>query len=183
MENELQINNIQSKSGKLELNPITIDENYRQKWNINSKDFLLLCKDGIPLSNTLYRIGGINNPNPSTDRYFMLIKHTEAQYDKSITTDPKRINHLKSQWCIIDKYGIEKIIFDSYQHGYIVGESQVYSIGKKYYNIETGNLYCESYEHIESKEFIFLQDKYNDNKDKRGVYKINKENGTFEFIV
>jgi len=177
-------NNSSIDTGPLQFGRAQIAEEYRKKWNIhNTHDFLLLVKDGKPIRDTLYRIGGFDDPKLNKDRYFMLLKHVEAFYSKSITdytgSDPK---HLEGRWCILDKEGNEKIEFESFEHPYLVENSCIYYLNNKYYNIETKELYCSSYTKMESSEYLFLDNKYDKNKDKIGIWKINKNDGTFEII-
>lgn len=167
----------------LQFTPIELKPDYAEKWNESSKDFICLVKDGQLLRETLYRVGGIGAPKPEDD-YFMLMKHVEAHYTDSITKDKKRKPHLQSIWCIIDKLGNEKVVFDSgfLSHGYIVDNSQIYSIDRKYYNIETGEFYCSSSGNVESKEFLFLENRYDKDPSRVGVMKINKKDGTWELF-
>ena len=65
----------------LQLSKISVNEEYAKKWNVDLNDFVCLTKNGELISNNLYRIGGLNNPNLEKDKYFMLIKHVEAIYD------------------------------------------------------------------------------------------------------
>lgn len=166
----------------LELRHVDISDEYKEKWDIYLKDFLHLYKDGKLLRNTLYRLGGLNNPNLEKDRFFKLLKHTEDYYEDSITTDPKEKPHLNSTWCILDSDGVEKIVAGEYESIYIIEDSIVYNTKDKYYNIETGELYCNSYKIMTSSEFLFLDNKYDDDKTKRGIWQINKKDGSYTIL-
>lgn len=173
------VNNIKG----LHLGKITVNEDYRKEWNIYETDFLLLCKDGVPLRNTLYRTGW-STPDLTRDKYFLLLKHVEAYYDKNIlemckNTDPK---HLESRWVIIDWLGNEKVEFKPFDSPYLVKDSVIYTCNNRFYNIETGELYCESFHSFKSKEFLFLNNEYDKDESKRGVLKIHKGLGTFELF-
>lgn len=168
--------------GALALSPITIREDYRSKWNINSNDFVCLTRDGEAIRPTLYRVGGLNTPKPGKDRYFMLLKHVEASYDDSITKDTKRKKHLESRWCILDKEGNEKVEFKAFDSPYLVKDSCIYSINSRYYNIETGELYCYASTSMTTSEFLFLDNRYDEDKSKRGVMKISLADGTWELF-
>jgi len=168
----------------LKFNKISVREDYRKEWNIHENDFILITKDNIPLRNTLYRIGGLNDPKLNTNEYFLLIKHVEAFYSKDIlrmskTSDPK---HLEGRWCILDKDGNEKIEFPAFKCPHIIKDSLVYSIDGEYYNIETGEHYCRTSNEMVSKDFIFLENRYDNDKSKRGILKINKKDGSFELF-
>jgi len=168
----------------LQFSKIAINEEYYKKWNIHLNDFVCLTKNGKLLRNTLYRIGGLNYPKLNKDEYFMLIKHVEAFYTKDIMTmckskDPK---HLEGYWCILDKNGNEKVEFKEFEHPYLIGNSCIYSIKGKFYNIETGEFYCDSSTSMGSTDYLFLENRYDNDKSKRGVMKINKKNGSWELF-
>ena len=167
----------------LQFSPITITEEYRKKWNIHLTDFVCLTSNGELVRPTLYRIGGIGTPKLNVDRYFMLLKHVEAFYTDDITKVMKDKPHLESRWCILDIHGNEKVELESFSSPYLIDDSCVYSIDRKYYNIETGEPYCTSYDKMESTESIFLNNSYDDDKSKRGVMKISKADGSWEFFT
>ena len=58
----------------LQLSKIQVNQKYLDEWNENCKDFVVLSKNGEILRNTLYRVGGLNNPKVGIDKYFMLLK-------------------------------------------------------------------------------------------------------------
>ena len=109
----------------------------------------------------------------------MLLKHVEAFYEDSITKIQADKPHLEGHWCIIDKNGVEKVNFKQFESPYMRG-GQVYSLDGKYYNIETGEFYGDSYHSLDSKEFIFIDNRYDKDHSKQGVMKINKNDGTYE---
>lgn len=167
----------------LQLGSITLNENYRKQWNIHQNDFFCLVKDGELISDTLYRVGGFGKPELGTDRYFMLLKHVEAYYPDNITKVKKDKPHLESRWCIIDHNGVEKVEFPPFKSPYLVKDSCLYSIGSDYYNIETGEHYCNALGgKVESNDFLFLQNTYDQDESKRGVMKINKKTGDWELF-
>lgn len=170
--------------GALQLNHIKIDSDYRNKWNIHCEDFILIAKDGKPIRDTLYRVGGMGGSISNKGDYFMLLKHVEAFYDKKILkmSSSKDAKHLESRWCILDKEGNEKVEFESYKSPYLVNNSCIYHSDRKYYNIETGELYCGGDSSVESDEFLFIENSYDKDKSKRGVMKINKKDGSYEIF-
>lgn len=123
----------------------------------------------------------MNNPKPEKDNYFRLIKYVEAFYSNEIKSakDPK---HLEDRWCIIDKNGVEKVEFEPYKYPYLVKDSCIYSIDKKYYNIETGEYYCSASSSMESSDFLFLENRFDQDKSKRGILKICKKTGKYELF-
>lgn len=178
-----QLQTLKIKEG-LSLNPIKVNADYLEKWNATHyTDFICLTYNGELLRNTLYRIGGINNPNPKTDKYIMLLKYVEAYYDDDITTDKDSKPHLKGNWCILDSHGNEKVeIENSLDYPYLIKNSVVYQINNHYYNIETGELYCKAFNKVESKDYLFLENAYDKDKSKRGVMQINKHTGKWELF-
>ena len=170
----------------IEVKPVELDEKYRKKWRVNQTDFVNLYKNGVKLNDTLYRVGGFGfNPK---DKYFMILKQVESFYDKSIMDSSKDFNkkqgtkfdsnprHLANCACIIDNDGVEKKVFAQSDSPYLIGGC-VYSIGDKYYNIETDEYYCTSYSRMKSKDFIFLNNEYDKDKTKRGILRIDKLTG------
>ena len=178
-----QLNNTTTNDNFLQLSPIIIKDDYRKKWNIHLDDFLCLTKNGELISDSLYRVGGQSTPDLRKVNYFMLLKHVEAFYPKHITdhtkSDPK---HLESRWCIIDKNGIEKVEFKQFDSPYLVSDSCIYSINSNYYNIETGELYCNSHSAMKSADYLFLENSYDKDISKRGIMKINKKDGSWELF-
>ncbi len=188
METQVYIN----KNAPLQLNSIEIDPEYAKKWNANMRDFLLLCQDGKPLRQTLYRLGGLGSVNDLKNDYFLLLKYVEKVYDYDFikkcypNKNKKELeilrNHLDGRWCILDKQGNEKIVFDSFKSPYLSG-GVIYSIDNNYYNIETGYYYGKSYSSMSSDEYLFLDNSYDKDKARRGVIKIHKATGNFEIFI
>jgi len=165
----------------LQLSPIKLNEDYCLKWNIHSRDFVHLTKNGELISNSLYRIGGFGIDIKAN--YFLLLKHIEALYADNITTDKQRKPHLEGRWCILDKNGMERVVFDCFKNPYLIKDSCIYSVDDNYYNIETGELYCKSYKSMASSQYLFLENLYDDNSLKRGIMKIDKKLGTWELFT
>lgn len=171
-------------SNLLQFSKITINEDYCKKWNIHLNDFICLTRNGKLVRNTLYRIGGLNTPKLNEDDYFMLIKHVEALYPKDIMkmSKSKDAKHLEGRWCILDKNGNEKIEFKQFEIPYLLNDSCIYSVNENYYNIETGEHYCSATTSIQSNDYLFLDNRFDKDKSKCGVIKINKKNGSWELF-
>lgn len=163
----------------LRLVPLLIDEDYRKKWYIHQKDFFILVKGDEQVGNSIYRTGMLNGG--IKDGYFLLLKYTEEYYDDSITRDKDRQRHFEGKWCILDKEGNEVIKFESFDSPYLSG-GVIYSLNGKYYNIETGKSYGSTNNSISCDDYIFLEDRYNKDKTKRGVLKIKKSDGSVELF-
>lgn len=184
LNNFLLSSKIDEQNDFLQLSHIDINEDYCKKWNIHQNDFVFLTKNGEILNNNaLYRKGGFG-ANLKND-YFMLLKYNEAFYSKEIMKYSKNKDnkHLLGLWCILDKYGNEKKVFDDTLNSpYIIKNSQIYSQNNNYYNIETGEFYCNCYSSMDSSEFLFLNNEFDNNISKRGVMKINKKDGSWELF-
>jgi hypothetical protein len=163
----------------IKFSPISLYTDYRKKWNVHNGDFICLTIDGILVNNSLYRVGMFEAD--LKEDYFMLLKYTEAMYEDSITKDKKRKPHLESRWCILNKKGEEKVVFKPYESPSLSG-GVIYSIGQKYFNIETGEFYCSAHVSMSSEEYLFLYNQYDNDESKRGVMKINKKTGIYELF-
>jgi hypothetical protein len=172
--------NSKNNNNVIQLTPINVKYDYLEKWNsTHYNDFYVLTLNDSILRNTLYRKGGLNEPNPQKDKYFMLLKYVQAYYDDNITTDKNKKPHLKGKWCILNSLGEEMVEFEQFSHPYIIKNSVIYSINSKYYNIETGEFYCKAFDKVESDDYLFLQNDYDNNHYKRGVMMINKKDGSY----
>jgi hypothetical protein len=171
----------------LQLSPIQVNKEYCKEWNERMTDFVVLTKNGELISNSLYRVGGFGCD--LKQNYFMLLKYVESIYDFDFIKKcyPDKSNkelelqrkHLEGRWCIIDKNGIEKKEFEQFKSPYIKKDSCLYSVDSNYYNIETGEFYCNSSKSMESSEYIFLENQYDKDLLKKGIMKINKKDGSW----
>ena len=169
----------------LQLLPIKLTKKYCKKWNVESNEFYVLAKNGVPINDSIYRVGGLGVDMKQD--YFMLIKYVEAVYDldfikkcypKKTSEDLELVRyHLDGLNCIFDKYGNEKKVFDRFKSPNLISGSCVYFIDDNYYNIETDELYCRAYKSMVSSDFIFLENHYDKDLSKRGVMLINKKDG------
>lgn len=185
-----QLNKTTTNDNFLQLSPIIIKDDYRKEWNISSDDYVCLTKNGELISNSLYRVGGMGADIKKD--YFLLLKHVEDIYDFNFIKKcyPNKSNkelelkrkHLESRWCIIDKNGNEKVEFKQFDSPYLVSDSCIYSINSNYYNIETGELYCNSHSAMKSADYLFLENSYDKDTSKRGIMKINKKDGSWELF-
>jgi hypothetical protein len=179
----------QTSDNNLQFSHIDLDDKYIKEWNVHNSDFLILSKNGEPIRNTLYRKGGLSNIKLGVDKYFVILKYSEDIYSKEFMAKIKGhssegAKHLKSSWVIIDSFGNEKIeVKDSLDYPYVIDGSCVYSIGNRYYNIETGELYCRTSKVMNSSDFLFLDNQFDDDKSKRGVMKIDLKTGLSELFL
>lgn len=174
-------------SSALQLSPIKVNDEYCNEWNERMTDFVVLTKNGELISNSLYRVGGFGGDIKQD--YFMLLKYVESVYEMDFLKRcyPNKSNkelelqrkHLEGRWCIIDKNGVEKKEFDQFKNPYIKKGSCIYSVDSNYFNIETGEFYCNSSKSMESSEFLFLENPYDKDLSKKGVMKINKKDGSW----
>ncbi len=169
------------KYSGLSLSPVQLTDEYRKKWNVHQNDFVHLTRNGELINSSLYRVGGFG-VNLKND-YFILLRQVESYYDDTITKNKNQKAYLANRPCIIDKFGFERKDFGTLEYPYIFEDSLIYSVGGKYYNIETGEFYCHSDNTMDSSQFLFLENKFDSNKSKRGIWKIDKKTGTFEILT
>jgi len=165
---------------KIQLSPITLSDEFCKEWNISTQDiFVHLTMNGELVNNGLYRKGGIGGD--LTKKYFTLLKHTKVKYTAKEREKYgfKNKKGLRFNWCILDHQGNEKFIAELYDTPYIVDNSVIFVIGNKYYNIETGEYYCQSLSSMRSDDYIFLDNTQDSNPSKKGVMQINKHDGTW----
>lgn len=167
----------------LELRPVELDAVYSKRWNESSKDFLNLYKDGVKVSDTLYRTGWCGK-NDLKKEYFLLLKYDEAMYSDDIAKKLSDKRHLQARWCILNQEGVEKLIAKPFDSVYLIG-GVVCIVEHNYYNIETGELYCSgntSSASMETSDFVFVHNRWDKDESKCGVLKINKFNGSVELF-
>lgn len=174
---------------------MTLDEAYAKEWRAdNLNDFLCLLYDGKLVSDTLYRVGGLGTLNFKKGNYLMLLKHTEDIYSQAFMhrcydkeqrkrLDPAILTgkHLKSQWCIIDKQGVEKQVFDDgLNYPYLIKNSVLYGYKDRIWNIESGYEYGrKTGSTLESEQYLFFE-YYGDDERKQGIMRVNKKTGTWK---
>ena len=167
----------------LKLVTVDVDLEYRKKWNCIKSNFKHLMLDGqIINENTLYREGGIFSSSDLKNDYFVLLKQVEEFYPDNITKIKKDKPHLSDCSCILNKYGKEIKVFNSFDRPWLIKNSVIYNMSSHYFNLLTGEEYCRASTSMESSEFLFLDNKYDMNQAKRGILKINKKDGSFELL-
>lgn len=165
---------------KLRLVDANLSAEYKEEWKVYSESYSQLWDGTEMLRPTLYRVGGICTPKFGTDRFLQLLKYSEAYYDREIYDKSKSsLKHLRGVWCILDAVGNEIVEFEQFATPYLVKDSCIYSLNNNYVNIETGEFYCKSYDSMESDKFLFLDNAFDNDKTRRGIFKINKEDGTY----
>ena len=167
---------IKLKNTDLELVPVEMPEKYAKHWNERSTDFLALCRNGKPISNSYYRTGGLFT-NRGLD-FIHILKYVESYYDADLTQEtrdnPDARRHLSGQFCLINKKGEETRVFEKFESSYLISNA-VYSFKNGYYNCFTNELYCSRQGSVESKTFLFLESG-------KKVYKVNKQTGDYKII-
>jgi len=175
--------NVKELIGGIEFHLVNLSESYRIKWNISPTldDFGVLMLDGEVINDNLYRIGGLSVFDRD-DTYMALLLQVEAHYSKDIMKMSKSngtSNHLDNQTAFINRNGEIKVVFDNtLNYPYLEGGC-IYSLNRKYYNIETNELICSGSGTVKSRDFLFIESRYHLDKTKRGVYQININNGTY----
>jgi hypothetical protein len=104
----------------------------------------------------------------------LILKHIEN----------KKTKHLDSEWCIIDENGNEKVVFErSLDSAYLIDETQMFIYKGCVWNIETNQIVSKYNGSImKSDDFIFFANEYDNNKSKRGVWKICKKTCAVELF-
>lgn len=172
---------------KVELKPVVLDDEYRKKWRVHQNDFYHLYVNGIRANDSLYRVGGFGTK--LNEKYFILLKQVESTYDKKIMSETKKFaekmgdkhdnnpRHLANCSCIIDENGVEKKVFQQFDSPWTLGGC-IYKLNNQYRNIETDELILESSGNcMSSNDYLFVNDEFNRDKEKRGVVRICKWNG------
>jgi len=177
------------KNTNLELISVKIPDNYRKEWNIHQNDFFHLYKNKKLVSNTLYRLGGLFNDK--SWGVIHIIKNVESFYKNNITKNIKEKKHLASHFCIINAEGKELKVFKEFDNSYLIAPA-IYICNKKYYNLFTHQPFVEDINKpsvddtrrssVESKTYLFIENKYDDNKKNRGVIQVNKLTGESKLI-
>lgn len=166
----------------LQLNSIILDEAYKKKWKIGSTDdYKCLTMNGKLLRNTLYRVGGIGQFRPKTDRFHMILKYVEAQYSKDIIkmSKSKSPNYLNGLWCILDSNGNELVtIPNSLYYAHLINNSIFYTYRDEIINILTNEVICKYGKYFVTENYIFAETSY-DTKT-CSVIKIDKQTGEIE---
>ena len=169
--------------GDLHFQYVDLDEKYRKKWNVTRDldDFGILMRGNYIVNDKLFRIGGLSSFNKG-DKYMSLLLQVEAHFSAEIMKMSKSggtSNHLDNQTALVNRNGEIKVIFDNtFDYPYFEGGC-IYSLNRKYYNIETNELICSGNSTVKSKDFLFIESRYHSDKTKRGVYQININNGTY----
>ncbi len=133
----------------------------------NRNNYSHLYKNGVKISDTLFRRGGMSKGFDETE-YCMLIAYHNLQ--KSTIG-----NH-----CIIDLNG--DIVLEASELKYPYHLKGVIAVlDEKYYNLKTKEIITKGYNTIKSESYIFVENQYNSEYEK-GVYKIEYSTGNFEIF-
>lgn len=134
----------------------------------NRLQYCHLYKNGVKLSNSLFRKGGSTN-DFKQENYCSLIKYDNLKKDTL------------GEHVIIDNTG--KIVLaskDSFKYPYF-HKGIIASMDSTYYNLLTGKAITKGTANIKSKQFLFIENNYN-KEFPLGVYKICYQTGEFEFF-
>lgn len=166
----------------LELVNIQLSNEYLKEWNEHNTDFLKLYKNDVPINDSIYRLGAFNDKKSCMmNDYFMLLKYIEAVYPSNIKSTNSNGKHLSGQWCIIDKYGNEKVFFEKFKSPYLIKDSCLYQMDNIVYHIDSNKPLCDYYyDKIESEENVVLNISNRDNRYKSNIIIINKKTAFIE---
>lgn len=174
----------------LSLGKITLDENYAKEWNVHHmSDFVTILKNGEILKPVLYRLSGVNhNLDLKKDRFFMLLKYTEAYHTDDImkrcgNKAPRTNKYLKSVWCIFNDKGEE--LYESIEYGtspYLIKDAPIFSVNNKYYNLLTKEYLGQPSTIIKNDSFMIFDNQCEKDEKIKGILKINKIDASYEKI-
>ena len=162
---------------------VTLDKDYKKKWNVinSADDFGIIMRNGNIVNDKLFRIGGLTTLIEG-EQYISLLLQKESFYSKKIMDMAKSsgtANHLDSQTTFLNNNGEIVITFDkSLTYPRIVGGC-IYSMDNSYYNIKTKEFICRGYDSMKTKDFLFVNNRYDNDVARRGVFQINIHNGTY----
>lgn len=174
-----------SKDNCIELWKIDLNVDYKKKWGITSDDIYCLCKNGELIRPTLYRIGGLSTKADfSRGGYFLLLKQVESMYsaDEVREYNLNSSGYICQRWVIVDHNGNEVVEFERFNRPYLVKNSIFYKLNSYIVNILTGEEIYYGEKTFESSDYIFIDNMNYSAKGERGVYKINKKDGSIEIF-
>jgi hypothetical protein len=148
----------------------------------STKDYSFLFKEGVKVSDKVFRKGGISNGFQKGGYASLIVYHNF--FDRTVKT---RYGRTHASHCIVDLDGkivLEEQGFSKYPY-YLKGI--IGAIDKAYYNLRTSELIIMGDSCVESEEYLFVQEKYDfewyGGKEKpKGVYKICFETGEVEYF-
>jgi hypothetical protein len=139
----------------------------------NKNNYSLLYKDGKIISNIHFRLGGIPKRFGKDNDFCSLIAYPELNTKKEEGTWG---NH-----CIINMKGEVVLMANKFETSFYYWGGALATIKDVIYNLYTLEPIVESTSKIESENFYFAENRYND-KYQKGVYKINKKTGEYEIF-
>lgn len=164
----------------LKLKPAELSPEYRKEWNVHETDILQLYDGDEKISENLYRIGGLGTQ--LKDQYFCLLKLVEGYYSDSITKDPKQKKHLATCHVALNLDGEEVFQTNSFQYLYLLGGvlcSTEIAGSKILVNLLTSEIIIKEYSStFSSDEYLFVENRFDKDKTKRGVFQISKADGS-----
>jgi hypothetical protein len=135
----------------------------------NRDNYCYLYKDGVKVSDSLFRKGGVFTPFGKDKKYCTVIVYHDYKKDTM------------GNFCIIDSNGNivmeSENSFDSLY--YLRGE--IATMKGIYYNLKTGQPIVKGDSTVKSKYYLFVENTYNKDYEP-GVYKIDYETGEFEIF-
>lgn len=146
----------------------------------STTDYSFLFKDGVKVSDKVFRKGGMSNGYKNGDYTNLIVYHNF--FDRTVKTEYSRTY---STHCLVDLTG--RIVLEGTglnKHPYYI-RGVIASMGNGYYNLRTSEMIIMGDSSVQSKEYLFVQKKYDfdwyGGKEKAlGVYKICFETGEVE---
>jgi len=175
---------------EIKLIKVVLNYDTMKKFNINKNDFYQLQINGEIKSPTYYRQHhNFFNESDLKNNYFILLKQIEDIYPDVVTKDNKRKLHYGNYPCVIDNNGNEVYVGEEYSSIFLLGGEILlenpHFVGSdlNIINLKNNNLIIKgkSLNYFKSKNYIFVENRYDTDKIKRGVYQIDVLTG--EYIV
>ena len=135
----------------------------------NRDNYCYLYKDGVKISDVLFRKGGLFTPFGKDKKYCLLIAYHDYKKDTLGNS------------CIINNEGTIVLQSESsFDHlSYLKGE--IATMKGIYYNLKTGEPIVRGSSTVRSKYYLFVENSYNKDYE-TGVYKIDYETGEYEIF-
>lgn len=136
----------------------------------NRERYSKLYKNGILLSNELFRLGGLDHGFEKKPYASIIVYH----------------NYPKETWgnhCIIDTNGKIVLEAEKYDSSFYYLDGVIAKKKDTFINLITGQPIVKSYSsYMKSKDFFFVESKDYEKKFQEGVYKINFRTGEYEIF-
>lgn len=115
---------------------VELNSEFAKKYNERCNDFFVLGKNGVPLSNQLYRKGGCFIYEPKA-KIFMVLKYTPDVYSPKIMKIAKSKNnkYLKCRDAVITINGVEVFESEPFKNISVISNSILFTYNSNIHSI------------------------------------------------